>query len=180
MKKETPKLIVQLDNPILRQLAKEVPLANINSPKIKKIIEEMKASLAETLNGVALAAPQIGYSLQVFIADQAQLPPNKESGDPKRNRGPYSVFINPVIIKRSKKISAVNEGCLSVNNVYGTVKRNDKVLVEAYDETGKKIRRGTSELLAQIVQHEIDHLNGITFVDKAEDVVRVIEEKNEQ
>ncbi len=178
MKKESIKNIVQEGHSVLRKKAKEVSLEEITSVKIKKIIEEMKNSLSVTSNGVALAAPQIGHSLQIFIADQAQLPPNKESTDPKRNKGPYIVFINPSIIKQSKKKYPLSEGCLSVENIYGTVERSEKVLVEAFDEKGKKFRRSTSGLLAQIIQHEIDHLNGILFIDKAVNTIRIEKEEN--
>lgn len=172
--------ILQSGDPALRQISKEVKISEIRSAEIQNLIKEMSAVLESTSNGVALAAPQIDVNLRVFIADAGQLPPNKESLDEKRNRGPYLVFVNPVILKQSRKSTLVNEGCLSVENIYGSVKRSEKLIVEAYNERGEKIQRGASGLLAQIVQHETDHLNGKLFIDKATDMVRVDpEEKNQ-
>ncbi len=83
---------------------------------------------------------------------------------------PDLVCINPTLIKLSKQKKKVPEGCLSVRWLYGNVLRAEKATVEAYDEHGKKFTRGGSGLLAQIFQHETDHLNGILFIDTAEDV----------
>jgi peptide deformylase len=152
--------IVQKENKILRMKAKEVPIKEIEGKKIKKIISRMKEVLAESKDGVALAAPQIGEPLRIFIAKDG----------PSR---PPMVFINPKIKKISKKKQIVPEGCLSVEGVYGIVKRAEKLTVEAYDEKGKKFFRGASGLLAQIIQHEIDHLNGVLFIDKAIHLERV-------
>lgn len=139
----------------MRQKAKIVPLDIIGSKKIKKIISRMKEVLAESKDGVALAAPQIGESLQIFII---KLTPDVG----------FKIFINPKIKKKSKKKQILPEGCLSVEGVYGTIKRVEKLTVEAEDENGKKFICGASRLLAQIIQHEMDHLNGVLFIDKAE------------
>lgn len=147
--------IIQKDNEILRQKAKIVPLDTIGSKKIKKIIGRMKKILAESKDGVALAAPQIGESLRIFIT---KTPSDSD----------FKIFINPVIKKSSKNKKTVPEGCLSVEGVYGTIKRVEKLTVEADDEDGKKFICGASGLLAQIIQHEMDHLNGVLFIDKAE------------
>ncbi len=77
------------------------------------------------------------------------------------------VFINPKIIKISKETEEMEEGCLSVRYLYGKVKRSKKAMVEAYDENGKRFKKGGSGILAQIFQHETDHLDGILFIDKA-------------
>ena len=79
-------------------------------------------------------------------------------------------------VKDAKTKQALEEGCLSVRYVYGKVVRPEKVSLEAYDENGKKFVRGLSNLLAQIVQHEIDHLNGILFTDKATDLEKITPE----
>ena len=80
------------------------------------------------------------------------------------------VFINPKILKLSKEREWLPEGCLSVRWLYGKTYRSKKVILTAYDEKGKKLKRGASGLLAQIFQHETDHLNGILFVDHAKDI----------
>lgn len=167
--------IVQKENKVLRQVAKEVPVKEITGGKIKNLIKKMSTVLSLAENGVALAAPQIGESLRVFIIDKNALLSRDKEG--KKKTDPW-VFINPVIKKISKKKQDVGEGCLSVEGVFGTMKRADKLSVEAYDENGKKFTRGASGLLAQIIQHETDHLNGILFIDKAETIERYKVESN--
>ncbi|MFC1730761.1 peptide deformylase, partial [candidate division KSB1 bacterium] len=83
------------------------------------------------------------------------------------------VYINPKIKKTSKKLSELEEGCLSVEGYSGTVTRSQQVTVEAYDEHGVKFTRGASGLLAQIFQHEIDHLNGVLYIDHARDIKKL-------
>jgi len=88
------------------------------------------------------------------------------------------VFINPEIIKISKKKGSVPEGCLSVRWLYGEVKRSTNATIRAYDENGKIFTRGGGGLLAQIFQHEVDHLNGVLFIDKAKNLVEIKPEKD--
>ena len=87
------------------------------------------------------------------------------------------VFINPEIVKASKEKKEVDEGCLSVRWLYGKVRRSARVTLRAYNEKGERIERGASGLLAQIFQHEVDHLNGILFTDKAKEVWEMSEEE---
>ena len=162
--------ILQKGNKILKEIAKEVPFQEIKGKKIKNILKRMTEALAEKKEGVAIAAPQIGEPLRVFIVngnvwrlkESAFTPENQ-----KLSNKPPIVFINPVIKKISKKKQIVYEGCLSVEKVYGTLKRPEKLTIEALDENGKKFVIGTTGLLAQIIQHEMDHLSGILFTDKA-------------
>lgn len=97
--------------------------------------------------------------------------------DPKDPIPPDLIFFNPKIIKLSKTKKKVPEGCLSVRWLYGNVSRSTKAFIEAYNEKGEKVSRGASGLLAQIFQHEIDHLNGILFIDTAEDIEDIPPEK---
>jgi len=169
------KKIVQRDAEILRETAEEVPLADIPSSKIQTILKEMNVALASQEDGVALAAPQIGYSLRIFVVSPKVANIVKKDGkkkgasdEEKKAKGPeHLVYINPVIKKLSREKAEVEEGCLSVRYLYGTVSRSTKALVEAYDENGKKFTQGGTGLVAQIFQHETDHLNGILFIDKA-------------
>lgn len=170
--------IIQKNNKILRQTAKNVDFKNINSSQIKNLTKQMSEILAKSPNGVALAAPQIGKSLRVFII-AGEVFQNGKNPFPEKNkqRLPPVIFINPVIKKFSKKMQIVNEGCLSVDKIFGTIKRAEKVTVEAYNENGKKFTRGASGTLAQIIQHEIDHLNGILFIDSATNLEKISEKK---
>jgi peptide deformylase len=157
--------IVQKDNPVLRQIAKDVPVSDIKTPKIQKILSDMKKALASQDDGVAIAAPQIAIPLRIFVIS------GKANDISKRTEGnPDEVYINPVITKISKDRKLVDEGCLSVRYLYGKTKRATKATVEAYNEKGEKFSRGASGLIAQIFQHETDHLNGILFIDHAKHI----------
>ena len=158
--------ILQRDNKILRAKAQSIPEKDMGSKKIADIIKRMSQTLHVEEDGVALAAPQIGESLRLFIVSSDILMV-------KKDKRPDLIFINPEIIKTSKNKKKVEEGCLSIRWLYGQVKRSEKVTIRAYDETGRKFERGASGLLAQIFQHEIDHLDGILFIDKAENVQEI-------
>ena len=156
--------IIQQDNKILRKIAAEVPVADITRPKIQGIIADMKHALATQHDGVAIAAPQIAVSLRIFA-----LNPQVYQVNPIEGPRPL-VFINPRIIKISRDRKAMSEGCLSVRPWYGKVRRASKAIVEAYNEAGEKFTLEGNGLLAQIFQHEIDHLDGVLFIDKAKDL----------
>lgn len=162
--------IVQKDDPVLRRIAQEVPREEIQSKKVQGIIAQMKQALVGEKDGVAIAAPQIGEPFRIFIVagkifNMAQ---SEEEG-----RETDAVFINPKIVKFSRKKVGMDEGCLSVRHWYGKVRRAEKVTIRAYDERGKQFERGGSGLLAQIFQHETDHLDGILFIDKAKDLQEI-------
>lgn len=177
VKKKTTPLIVQVGHPALSTVAKEIPLSDISSAKIKKVVSDMKMALHGQDDGIGLAAPQIGVSLRIFImSGKVLLPPEERilatDGKEISQEIPEDiVFINPVLIKESKEKRWLDgEGCLSVRWLYGKVKRSTKVTIRAYDENGKVFERGASGLMAHIFQHEVDHLNGILFIDKAKDI----------
>ncbi len=161
------KRIVQSEDPVLRAHAKTVPLNDITSEKIQDIISDMKKIMATQKDGVAIAAPQIGESLCIFAVSDKTL---KEADADYKSNGKDLVFINPIITKLSRDKHNVEEGCLSVRWKYGKVKRSVKATIKAYNELGEMVERGASGLLAQIFQHEVDHLNGILFIDTANDV----------
>ena len=163
--------IVQKDSKVLREIAKEVPISDISTKKIQDILSKMKAALKQEDDGVAIAAPQIGEGLRIFIVSgRATL---LIQGIELTHDTPLPedmVFINPVITKLSKTKATMEEGCLSVRWLYGKVERSTKATIEAYNEQGTKFQKGGGGLMAQIFQHETDHLNGILFIDKASDV----------
>jgi len=168
--------IVQSDNKVLREIAKEVPADKITTPEIKKIISDMKEALLSQNDGVALAAPQIGISLRIFIISGRVFDDEYVNGKIDINGEIYKphhkdlIFINPVIKKISGDRKLMDEGCLSVRPLFGRVRRASRATIEAYDENGKKFTRSASGLLAQAFQHETDHLEGILFTDKAKDI----------
>lgn len=157
------------DEQILRARAREVPLADIGTPEIKKLIADMSAALAQEDDGVALAAPQIGEPLRLFIVSGKILTRLSK----KQTRCEDAVFINPMLLKSSQKKQTVEEGCLSLRWFYGKVRRAARVTLEAHDAEGKRFTKTASGLLAQIFQHEMDHLDGTLFVDKAKDIINV-------
>lgn len=171
------KNIVQKEDPVLRLKATELSLDKIASPKIKKILKEMSDALRAQSDGVAIAAPQIGYSLRIFVVSGKIFDKEFVGGEDlietkpvKKVRTPDLIFINPKISKLSRDRDWMPEGCLSVRWLYGKTFRSKKATVTAYDENGKKFTRGASGLLAQIFQHETDHLNGTLFIDHAKEI----------
>lgn len=154
--------IVQQNASVLRAVAAEVDPALFGSKKLATILKRMRNALDAQEDGVALAAPQIGLSLRIFIVSpKAYAHTDKDTP---------TVFINPRITKRSKKSLILEEGCLSVRWLYGEVRRASHVTIEAYDERGKSFVRGAGGLLSQIFQHETDHLDGVLFIDKAQNL----------
>ncbi len=191
----SPIEIVQEGNAVLRKKAQLVSTEEIPTPKIQRIIADMVKALDSQDDGVGIAAPQIGHSLAIFVisgkalerieASKNEDQTDKENMPEKIKMKPSSpiidvdvkkktfknlVFINPRIIKLSKEKKWMDEGCLSVRWLYGKVQRSIRATISAYDETGKLFERGGGGVLAHIYQHEVDHLDGTLFIDKAIDL----------
>lgn len=154
--------IVQKDAKVLRSTAKEVPFDDIGTSALNKILKDMSDALQSQHDGVAIAAPQINKPLRIFIVSRKIFEDEESTSD--------RVFINPVIKKLSRKKEDMDEGCLSVRWKYGMVKRAQKTTIQACDESGNFFTYNATGLLAQIFQHETDHLEGILFTDKARDL----------
>ena len=174
--------IVQAGALVLRQTAKPVAKKDITSPKIAKVIAHMKKALAVEDFGVAIAAPQIGASLRIFIiAGKAFITDEDKKAFAEEEKDkeipPDMVFINPELTRLSRKKKEMSEGCLSVRGKYGTVMRHEKAAVKALGEDGKPFVYHGSGLIGHIFQHECDHLEGILYTDKA---VRLEEDKDLQ
>jgi peptide deformylase len=163
--------IVQVGHKVLREKAAEVPVTDITSEKIRSVIQRMEEALLAEPDGAALAAPQLGIPLRIFVLSRRVF--GETSEHEAASKDPHFVFINPVITKRSRKKELVDEGCLSVRGQYGTVKRHSNVTVTAYDEHGVRFSRGAGGLLAQAFQHETDHLDGTLFIDHAHEIWEV-------
>ncbi len=146
--------IITYPNQILREKTQKVEKIDKN---IKKLINEMKKIMLQN-NGVGLAANQIGINLSIFVAYDYE----KEK---------FYTFINPNIIKFLGQEKIMDEGCLSIPDKWGQVKRYEGVVIEYEDLFGKKKKLRVNGLLAQIIQHEIDHLNGILFIDKTKNII---------
>lgn len=188
-------ILPETKNPALREKAREIPVADIGGKKIRSLIADMKALLAKEEYGVALAACQVGEPLKLFIvsgramARGMRLPAPSEArqagnspdepirqahGKPEEYGSPAvsvvepdEVYINPEFVKIAKKKTEKHEGCLSIRDKWGMVPRAEKASVRAYNENGVRFTRGASGFLAHIFQHEMDHLEGILYTEKA-------------
>ena len=165
--------ILQKDSTLLRKTAEPVDLSTINTPEFKKILVDMHTAMQSQDDAVAVAAPQIGISKRMFAISGRIFDNFEKKEHPHKDL----IFINPEIIKLSKDKKIMTEGCLSVRYLYGKIRRASRVTIRAYDENGQLIERGSSGLLAQIFQHETDHLNGILFIDNAKDLQDIPPEK---
>jgi peptide deformylase len=169
------KLVAQ-NHPALHAISEEITAEDFSNGTVAKILKGMRQAIKEYsvdgFSAVAIAAPQIGVDKRMFLIED-------QSGSPEE-RFPTIIAINPRITKYSKKSHVVGEGCLSVPKLYGVVKRHTNVTLEALDENGAPFTRGAGGLLAQIIQHECDHLDGTLFIDRAEDVWPVEKEQAKQ
>ena len=141
--------ICHLPNPVLRRKAKRVPSVDSS---IQRLVDDMVETMQQ-INGVGLAAPQAGISLRVVVLQM----PDEE---------PIAI-INPEIVRRTGE-REVTEGCLSVPGYAGKIKRSVSVTVKGLDRQGKAIRIKATDLMAQALEHELDHLNGILYIDHIE------------
>lgn len=159
----------EIGSKVIRSRAKEVD--KINSARVKKIITDLTDSMRDK-DLVGMAAPQIGVGSRIFVTEMRKTKFRKDIAilDPLR------VFINPKITRISKKLVNGYEGCGSVasGGLFGIVKRPETVSVRAFDQNGEEFELETSNLLARIIQHEIDHLNGVCFIYKITDTKKLL------
>ncbi len=154
----------QIGDPVIRATAKQV--SDVTDKVVQKAIDDLTDSM-RAVNLVGMAAPQIGVGLRIFVTEirKTKFRKNINELDPLR------VFINPRIIKKSKKIVAGYEGCGSVAHadLFGAVPRPDAVTVSAFDQNGFAFTLTAKGLLARVIQHELDHLDGKVFLDRVKD-----------
>lgn len=150
--------ILQLPNPILRQKSSEIQEVN---EEIRKTLNDMLETMYDA-RGVGLAAPQVGLLQRMVVIDIAS-----KDEEPQ----PFKM-VNPKIVWRSEETECGSEGCLSIPNQYAPVKRNIAVNVEYLDENGEKKMLEAQGFLAVAVQHELDHLDGVIFIDHLSDLRR--------
>ena len=153
--------ILQIGNPILRQVATEVE--DVNRGEIQNLIDHL-IDITFEAKGVGIAAPQIGHSVRVVIIASH---PNVRY--PEAPIMEPMAMINPKIISHSTETEAGIEGCLSVKEKRGTVNRYKQIEVEYLTRDGQQQQEKYEGFVARIIQHELDHLNGILFVDRVED-----------
>lgn len=158
--------LVPQNHPALHMIAEEVTPEEFENGFVKKLLKDMRTALisydVDGYTAVAIAAPQIGVAKRVFLIE--------DQSEDREDTLPPVVAINPRIVKLSKKTHLVGEGCLSVPDHYGLVRRSTNATLRALDADGQPYERGAGGLLAQIIQHETNHLDGTLFVDVAEKV----------
>ena len=167
--------IAQIGHPILRNKTKDIPINEIKSENTQKIIEKMIKTMRKH-NGAGLAANQIYEPIRICIIEVLDNPRYKHL-----NTIPLKILINPkVIIKKDTATFNSYEGCLSVPNLRGKVKRYNTINVTYYNMDAKKITEDIKGLESIVYQHEIDHLDGYLFTDKVEDNSTLVTYENYQ
>jgi len=139
--------IVKYPNPLLKKRSEEVKEI---SEDVKNLIKDMEEAMVKN-NGIGLAAPQVGESKRIIIIQDGQ---------------EIKVFVNPVIIKKSRDKEIMEEGCLSLPNVYFKIKRSKEIEVESLNEKRERLKIRAKGKPARIIQHEVDHLDGILFINR--------------
>lgn len=150
--------IAKLGNPILRKIAQPVDPAQIRSPSVQQLIDDMFETMGEA-EGIGLAAPQVSRSEQIIIMEC-----------PGEGGFPRTVLINPAILYYGPNQTEMWEGCLSVDGLRGKVTRPSMVRVRALDRHGNPLEFDATGLYAVCIQHEMDHLNGKVFLDRMTDL----------
>ncbi len=171
------------DEQFLRKKTEEFDFKKFSRKEIADLIAKMRKAM-KLARGIGLSANQIGLNMRVFIV---QIPPTRMNADKDADKRGYisknqrenlrkstsskfyAVF-NPEIIKYSKETEIMEEGCLSVPGVYGAVDRPEKVMLVGFDKNGKPLKIKAWGLLAKVFQHEMDHLNGKLFIDRAKEI----------
>lgn len=154
--------VVLSDNPLLRQRSRRVKRFG---PALQQLIDDMVKTL-HAANGIGLAAIQIGVPERVIVV---QLPEDDENPEDGR----LYVIVNPELARRSREIEEGIEGCLSIPGWVGEVPRHRTVTVKGRDLHGKPMRIKAQELLARVFQHEVDHVNGVLFIDHVKDPEKI-------
>ncbi|MDP1629109.1 MAG: peptide deformylase [bacterium] len=143
--------ILKEPNPLLRKRTNEVKETQFSSAGILELVKSMKETLRQA-QGAGLAANQVGKDLRIFVAEV---------------EGKFYAVANPKVVKISPKTVIMEEGCLSVPGVWGLVERPENVEIEGKNPFGKKLKIRARDLLARVIQHEIDHVDRVFFIDKA-------------
>ncbi|MEN9557651.1 MAG: hypothetical protein RL141_20 [Candidatus Parcubacteria bacterium] len=139
-------------NPQLRERSREIEISRITTPEYQAFADAFGAFMVQS-DGVGLAAPQIGIQERIIAVQPSP-------------RDPIAVYANPEIVKVSAAMQESEEGCLSVPGIYGMVDRHKRITVRAYNRHGRRIELDLSGFPAIVFQHEIDHLDGVLFIDK--------------
>jgi len=160
--------IITLPEPVLRKKARKVSQYN---SELQALIDDMVETM-RAAPGVGLAAPQVNVSLRVIVV---------EFGDEEDEVFPPKLYIivNPELSKFSQEVVSGTEGCLSIPGFVGEVERSKTVVVKGYNRQGQPLKIKTKGWLARIFQHEVDHLDGILYIDRTDKIMAIEEEPNQ-
>lgn len=161
--------VIEAGNPLLK--AKNKIVLDFKSPRVKKVIKDLidtmpKASL------IGIAGCQIGENYMIFVTHPRNTKARKLGKVDK-----LRIFINPKIVYKSKKTNLIYEGCGSLGNIFGPVIRPEEIEVQAFDQNGQKFSLRANGILARVIQHEYDHLQGIEFIQKVSDYSKIVVKK---
>lgn len=156
--------ITTVGDPVLRARAADVSLEELGSPEVQQLIDELISTRREAA-GAGLAAPQVGVSKRIAVVEVDAATRRRY---PYKPAVPLTVIVNPEIKLLSDETLLINEGCLSVPGLRGDVERFTKVLVHHFDREGAEHEDIVEGLTAGTFQHEVDHLNGVLFLDRAD------------
>lgn len=155
-------------SPVLREKAAEVDLSTADKEHIKAFFEDMHETMQHA-DGCGLAAPQVGVSERMLIVDGNELVENYPE-----LKGFVRKMVNPVVVDASEELSEYSEGCLSIPSVDADIKRPKKITVRYFDENLEEKEETFDDFASRMVQHELDHLDGVMFTDKAAPIRRKI------
>ncbi|MBI5243337.1 MAG: peptide deformylase [Elusimicrobia bacterium] len=153
--------VARLGHPVLREKAKPLSIEEILSPETQRLIDDMVETLRER-DGAGLAAPQVHCSKKIIVAETREKNPRY----PDEPLLKLTVLINPEITKRSREKAEDWEGCLSVPELRGLVPRHREISGLAFDREGRKVEFSAAGFAARVIQHEVDHLAGLVFLDR--------------
>jgi peptide deformylase len=156
--------VARLGHPVLRQPAEPVPVAQIRSPEIQRLIDDMIETMRE-YNGAGLAATQVHVPRQICVIEVTGNPRYPDAAEV-----PLTVLVNPRVTPLTEEIEEGWEGCLSVPDMRGMVPRVTAVRLEAYDRQGQKVDLVAKDFFARVIQHETDHLHGMVYLDRMRDL----------
>ncbi len=154
--------VSRMGHPVLRQQAREIPGAEVTSPPLQRLAADMVETMID-YEGIGLAAPQVFQSLRLIVLGMPDVDPDEEGVIP------LTVLFNPEFTAMSDERVDGWEGCLSIPDIRGVVPRSAAVNVKGLDAQGQPVELSAEGFFARVLQHEIDHLDGVIFLDRMED-----------
>ena len=163
--------VSRMGHPVLRQRAAEIPPAQMQSSQMQRLIDDMIETMID-YEGIGLAAPQVFEPLRLIVlGDPSAELRSKPAADPQDEAAiPLTVLFNPQFTTLSPERIDAWEGCLSIPQLRGVVPRSAAVEVRGYDREGSAVELGAEGIFARVLQHEIDHLDGVLFLDRMDDL----------